>query len=134
MSTAAKAESPMSKSNPAASWASFNWEDPFRLEQQLTDDERLVMDTARQYAQDRLAPRVQEAYRDEKTDPAIFREGCRLLDLPPSACLYVGDLYPVDYLGATGAGLDAVLLDPMGLHEGRAPRVGTLGELPAWIS
>ena len=74
MSTAAKAESPMSKSNPEASWASFSWEDPFRLEQQLTDDERLVMDTARQYAQERLAPRVQEAYRDEKTDPAIFRE------------------------------------------------------------
>jgi glutaryl-CoA dehydrogenase len=64
----------MSKSNPAASWASFNWEDPFRLEQQLTDDERLVMDTARQYAQEQLAPRVQDAYRDEKTDPGIFRE------------------------------------------------------------
>jgi glutaryl-CoA dehydrogenase len=64
----------MSKSNPAATWASFSWEDPFRLEQQLTDDERLVMDTARQYAQDQLAPRVQEAYREEETDPAIFRE------------------------------------------------------------
>jgi len=74
MSTAAKADSPMSKSNPATTWASFNWEDPFRLEQQLTDDERLVMDTARQYAQEQLAPRVQEAYREEKTDPAIFRE------------------------------------------------------------
>ena len=74
MSTAAKAESPMSKTNPAASWASFNWEDPFRLEQQLSDDEQLVMDTAKQYAQEQLAPRVQEAYRDEKTDPAIFRE------------------------------------------------------------
>ena len=74
MSTAAKAESPISKSNPEASWASFSWEDPFRLEQQLTDDERLVMDTARQYAQERLAPRVQQAYRDEETDPAIFRE------------------------------------------------------------
>jgi glutaryl-CoA dehydrogenase len=64
----------MSKSNPATTWASFNWEDPFRLEQQLTDDERLVMDTARQYAQEQLAPRIQEAYREEKTDPAIFRE------------------------------------------------------------
>ena len=74
MSTAAKAESPMSKSNSEASWASFSWEDPFRLEQQLTDDERLVMDTARQYAQERLAPRVQQAYRDEQTDPAIFTE------------------------------------------------------------
>lgn len=70
----------------------------------------------------------------EKPDPAIFREGCRLLGLPPAACLYVGDLYPVDYLGATGAGLDAVLLDPLGLHEGRAPRVGTLGELAAFVS
>ena len=74
MSTAAKADSPMSTSNPETTWASFNWEDPFRLEQQLTDDERLVLDTARQYAQERLAPRVQEAYREEKTDPAIFRE------------------------------------------------------------
>ena len=74
MSTAAKAESPTSKTNPRASWASFNWEDPFRLEQQLTDDERLVMDTARQYAQEQLAPRAQAAYREEKTDPAIFRE------------------------------------------------------------
>jgi glutaryl-CoA dehydrogenase len=74
MSTAAKAEASMNTPNPAASWATFNWEDPFRLEQQLTDDERLVMDTARQYAQERLAPRVQEAYREEKTDPAIFRE------------------------------------------------------------
>lgn len=70
----------------------------------------------------------------EKPDPAIFREGCRLLGLPPAACLYVGDLYPVDYLGATGAGLEAVLLDPLGLHEGRAPRVATLGELAAFVS
>ena len=74
MSSAAKAGSPTSTLNPATTWASFNWEDPFRLEQQLTDDERLVMDTARQYAQAQLAPRVQEAYREEKTDPAIFRE------------------------------------------------------------
>ncbi|HSG09984.1 MAG TPA: HAD-IA family hydrolase [Longimicrobiales bacterium] len=70
----------------------------------------------------------------EKPDPAIFREGCRLLGLPPAGCLYVGDLYPVDYLGAIGAGLDAVLLDPMGLHEGRAPRVSTLGELPTFLA
>jgi glutaryl-CoA dehydrogenase len=74
MSTAAKADSPENKPSPTTTWASFNWEDPFRLEQQLTDDERLVMDTARQYAQEQLAPRVQEAYREENTDPAIFRE------------------------------------------------------------
>ncbi len=55
MSTAA--DKAMAKPNPAASWASFNWEDPFRLEQQLTDDERMVSDTARQFAQGRTAAR-----------------------------------------------------------------------------
>jgi glutaryl-CoA dehydrogenase len=74
MSKAAKADSTMANPNSATTWASFNWEDPFRFEQQLTDDERLVADTARQFAQEQLAPRVQEAYRDEQTDPAIFRE------------------------------------------------------------
>jgi glutaryl-CoA dehydrogenase len=74
MSTAAKPDSPMTKPTTAASWPSFNWEDPFLLQQQLTEDEQLVMDTARQYAQEQLGPRVQEAYREEKTDPAIFRE------------------------------------------------------------
>jgi glutaryl-CoA dehydrogenase len=52
----------------------FDWADPFRLTDQLTDDERMVHDTARAYAQDKLAPRVLEAFRHEKTDPAIFRE------------------------------------------------------------
>ena len=70
----------------------------------------------------------------EKPDPAIFEEGCRRMDLPPEACLYVGDLYPVDYVGATGAGLQAVLIDPLGLHDGRAPRVTSLGELPGYLA
>jgi glutaryl-CoA dehydrogenase len=52
----------------------FDWADPFRLAEQLTDDERMVMDTAHAYAQEKLAPRVLEAFRHEKTDPAIFRE------------------------------------------------------------
>jgi glutaryl-CoA dehydrogenase len=102
MSTAAKADNPMSKSNPATTWASFNWEDPFRLEQQLTDDERLVMDTARQYAQDQLAPRVQEAYREEKTDPAIFREMGELGLLGPTI-----DGYGCSGLGYVSYGLIA---------------------------
>ena len=55
-------------------WAKFNWEDPFLLEQQLSEEQRMVRDTARQYAQEKLAPRVREAYRNESTDPAIFRE------------------------------------------------------------
>ena len=54
--------------------AQFKWEDPFLLEDQLNEDERLIMETARAYAQDRLLPRVIEAYEKEETDPAIFRE------------------------------------------------------------
>ncbi|MFK7730329.1 MAG: acyl-CoA dehydrogenase [Pseudomonadales bacterium] len=56
------------------SWPKINWEDPFQLEQQLTEEERLVRDTAKAYAEDKLAPRVREAFRDESTDLNIFRE------------------------------------------------------------
>lgn len=52
----------------------FDWEDPFRLNDQLSEDERMMRDSARAYAQEKLAPRVIAAYREEKTDPAIFRE------------------------------------------------------------
>jgi glutaryl-CoA dehydrogenase len=54
--------------------ARFDWEDPLLLDRQLTDDERAVRDAAASYCQDRLAPRVLEAFRQESTDPAIFRE------------------------------------------------------------
>ncbi len=54
--------------------ATFKWDDALLLEQQLTDDERAVRDAARAYCQDKLAPRVLEAFRHEKTDPSIFRE------------------------------------------------------------
>lgn len=53
---------------------SFNWEDPFLLESQLTEDERMVRDAAQSYAQDKLQPRVDTAYETEQTDPEIFRE------------------------------------------------------------
>ena len=52
----------------------FHWDDPLLLEQQLSDDERMVRDAAHAYSQDKLLPRVQEAFRNETTDPAIFRE------------------------------------------------------------
>ncbi|MFA1623471.1 acyl-CoA dehydrogenase [Rhizobium mongolense] len=52
----------------------FDWADPFRLVEQLTDEERMVQDTAQAYAQEKLAPRVLDAFRSEKTDPTIFRE------------------------------------------------------------
>ncbi len=52
----------------------FDWEDPFRMADQLTEDERMMRDAARAYASERLMPRVTAAYRDEVTDPAIFAE------------------------------------------------------------
>jgi glutaryl-CoA dehydrogenase len=54
--------------------AQFTWEDPFLLDEQLSEDERLIRDSARDYAQEKLMPRVAEAYLDEKTDRAIFNE------------------------------------------------------------
>ncbi len=56
------------------SWQKIDWQDPFLLEQQLTDEQRMVRDTAKQYAQDKLLPRVQNAFRNEETDPELFRE------------------------------------------------------------
>jgi len=70
----------------------FNWSDPLLLEQQLTHEERMVRDTARAYCQDKLAPRVLDAFRHEKTDVAIFREMGQL-DL-------LGIVIPEQYGGA----------------------------------
>ena len=52
----------------------FKWDDPFLLDQQLTEEERMVRDAAAAYCQDKLAPRVLEAFRHEKTEVTIFRE------------------------------------------------------------
>ena len=54
--------------------AQFHWDDPLLLEAQLTVEERMVRDAAHVYATQRLAPRIQAAFREERTDPAIFRE------------------------------------------------------------
>jgi glutaryl-CoA dehydrogenase len=53
---------------------SFHWDDPLLLDEQLTEEEKMVRDAARDYAQGSLAPRVTEAFRREFTDPAIFKE------------------------------------------------------------
>ena len=55
-------------------WTPLNWQDPFELDSQLSEEQRMVRDSAQQYAQSALAPRVKEAYRQESTDPNIFRE------------------------------------------------------------
>ena len=62
------------KPKDAPDLSRFDWEDPFRLNDQLSEDERMMRNSARAYAQEKLAPRVIAAYREEKTDPAIFRE------------------------------------------------------------
>ncbi|MFT4630149.1 MAG: glutaryl-CoA dehydrogenase [Arenicella sp.] len=58
----------------ASNWGKFNWEQPFLFDDQLTEEETLAMQTARQYAQNKLQPRIVDAYREESTDPSIFRE------------------------------------------------------------
>ena len=66
-----------------------------------------------------------------KPDPAIFRLAADALGLPPTSCLYVGDLYPVDVIGARSAGMGAILVDPA---EGSGPpdvlRVPSVAALP----
>ncbi|MEL6641635.1 MAG: acyl-CoA dehydrogenase, partial [Pseudomonadota bacterium] len=54
--------------------APFQWDDALRLEDQLSEDERMLRDAARTFAEDVLAPRVTQAYRDETTDPALFAQ------------------------------------------------------------
>ena len=54
--------------------APFSWADPFLLEDQLTEEERMIRDSAKAYADDKLAPRIIDAFQHEHTDPAIFSE------------------------------------------------------------
>ncbi len=52
----------------------FHWDDPLLLDAQLSDEEKMIRDAARDYAQGQLAPRVLQAFRNEQTDPGIFKE------------------------------------------------------------
>ena len=72
--------------------AHFNWEDPLDLEGELTEEERMVRDTARGYSQDKLMPRVLEAYRDEKVDRELLPE--------MGALGLLGPTIPEEYGGA----------------------------------
>ena len=65
---------PSLKAKDAPDLSRFDWEDPFRLDLQLTEEERMLRDAARAYAQEKLQPRVIRAFAEETTDPAIFRE------------------------------------------------------------
>src|SRR5271169_4226874 len=72
--------------------AAFNWEDPLDLESELTEEERMVRDTARHYAQEKLFPRVLKAYHDESYDPAAILE--------MGALGLLGPTIPEEYGGA----------------------------------
>jgi glutaryl-CoA dehydrogenase len=65
---------PSAPSAPRPDKAAFVWDDPLDLENALSEDERLVRDSARAYAQDKLMPRILRAFRHEQVDPAIFPE------------------------------------------------------------
>jgi glutaryl-CoA dehydrogenase len=70
----------------------FSWEDPLKLNDQLAEDERIVRDAAHRYAQEKLLPRVTAAFRDELSDPEIFRE--------MGALGLLGSTLPAEYGGA----------------------------------
>jgi len=85
--------SPMNAPDPVASEKpAFRWDDPLLLDLQLTAEERMVRDTAQAYAQERLMPRVRDAFRHEKVDPSIFPE--------MGALGLLGSTLPPDYGGA----------------------------------
>ncbi len=65
---------PVLRAKDAPELGAFNWDDPFRLSDQLEEDERLIADSARAYAQEKLQPRVTKAFQNEETDPEIFHE------------------------------------------------------------
>jgi glutaryl-CoA dehydrogenase len=77
---------------PVKDDAPFNWEDPLDLESELSEEERMVRDTARGYAQDRLFPRVLSAYREERFDREIMTE--------MGALGLLGPTVPEEYGGA----------------------------------
>ena len=68
------AEAPILKAKDAPDLGSFDWADPFRLSQQLSEDERMIQSSAAAYAQEKLAPRVVSAFAEEETDTSIFQE------------------------------------------------------------
>src|SRR3989440_1821999 len=86
------AEQPTGKPAISLKDADFNWEDPLDLEGELSEEERMVRDTARGYAQGKLFPRVLKAYREETFDREIMRE--------MGALGLIGATVPEEYGGA----------------------------------
>jgi putative hydrolase of the HAD superfamily len=70
----------------------------------------------------------------EKPDPEIFLRACRRMGVDPAESLYVGDLYPIDVIGSRKAGLQAVLLDPMGRLDYPVDRLPDVSALPSYMN
>jgi putative hydrolase of the HAD superfamily len=70
----------------------------------------------------------------EKPDPGIFRIALEHAGVEPGAAVHVGDIYEIDVMGARAAGLQGVLLDPVGTEDVDAPSIRSLVELPAWLA
>src|SRR3569623_3837117 len=87
-----------SKEIDMAGMGAFDWADPFLLDDQLEDEERMIRDSARAYAEDKLAPRIIDAFAHETTAPEIFRE--------MGALGLLGPTIPEEY-GGVGANYDA---------------------------
>ncbi|MGJ8558565.1 MAG: acyl-CoA dehydrogenase family protein, partial [Sulfitobacter geojensis] len=68
------ADTPALRAKDAPDLGSFDWADPFRLDSQLNEDERMIRDSAASYAQEKLQPRVIDAFANEETDAGIFKE------------------------------------------------------------
>ena len=103
--------------------AAFQWDDPLLLEDQLSADERAVRDAARAYCQDKLAPRVLEAFRNETADPGIFREMGALGLLGPT----IGEAYG-------GAGMNYVCYGLIAATVFSSVAIRATGSPPATVS
>ena len=88
-------DKPTLRAKDAPDLNSFTWDDPLRLDDQLSEEERMIRDSARSYAQEKLQPRVKKAFESEQTDPEIFRE--------MGAMGLLGTTTPEEY-GGLGAG------------------------------
>ncbi len=67
-------DAPKIRAKDKPNLSSFDWEDPFYLTKQLEEDERMIAESGRTFAQEVLQPRVMDAFENETVDPGIFRE------------------------------------------------------------